>query len=130
MSELPKELEVPAVAAGLVAEIGREPLRTAESLRLEVLAYDRLIAETAESNPVVDVQTASALTTGCVALLDWLADHDQPLNHLLVQVACRYYVLEEDAEGDLDSSIGFDDDAEVFNAVCVYLGLDELVIPI
>jgi hypothetical protein len=40
----------------------------------------------------------------------------------------RYFVLNEDAEGDMDSLVGFDDDALVFNAVVEELGHADLVV--
>lgn len=125
---LPSDINFPRVAAPLVHEIAEEELRPVDSLRREVLEYRTTVARESETNAVVDTATAFALTEGCLALLDHLQNDSSTQTHLLIQLACRYFVLEEDAEGDLDSSIGFDDDAEVFDVVCRYLGRDDLVL--
>ncbi len=125
---LPADIAFPAVAAPLVREIAEEALRSVDSLRREVLEYRTTVARESETNAVVDTATAFALTEGCLALLDHLQHDSSTETHMLIQLACRYFVLEEDAEGDLDSSIGFDDDAEVFDVICRYLGRDDLVL--
>ena len=45
-----------------------------------------------------------------------------------VQAAAIYLIEDEDDQGDLTSCIGFDDDAEVFNAVCKFLDHPELAV--
>ena len=127
---IPKELMIPSVARPLVDEIASEPLRSVDDLREEVKTYMKVVTTAAISNPVVDTNTAAQLEVGCLALLDHLEGQPDGVCHLLVQVACRYFILEEDAEGDLDSAIGFDDDAEVYNAVCQYLGRPDLLVEI
>lgn len=42
--------------------------------------------------------------------------------------AIAYYFLKEDEESDLDSYIGFEDDAEVINSACQHLGFTDLLI--
>ena len=47
----------------------------------------------------------------------------------LVQLAIDYLILEDDAESDADSALGFDDDAQVFNAIARLLGRSNLCLP-
>ena len=59
--------------------------------------------------------------------LDELAD-DTPEEHWrLVQAAVRYFVSTEDADADLESLIGFDDDGDVIEAVALAVGLGHVL---
>ena len=42
----------------------------------------------------------------------------------------RYFLREDDGDADLDSVLGFDDDAEVMNAVVTHLGHGEWLIEV
>ena len=55
-------------------------------------------------------------------LLSSVKDDTPDAERLAIQAAVRYFVLEDDAESDLNSVIGLDDDAEVVNAVLRHLG--------
>ena len=79
------------------------------------------------NHPTADLDTALMLAKGCQALLGQVGA--APEERLLAQVAVRYVVLDEDADGDCDSPYGFDDDVEVFNAVALHLGLAHLALP-
>lgn len=46
----------------------------------------------------------------------------------LIRGAAEYFVLVDDADGDLDDPLGFDDDARILNTVLGRLGKDELKI--
>jgi hypothetical protein len=48
----------------------------------------------------------------------------------MVQAAVRYFLIEDDADGDLDSILGLDDDADVMNAVLRHLGYDDWQVPV
>lgn len=99
-------------------------------LRAEV---DRHLDETraaAARREFVDLALAVRVAAGLHALLDAL-DHDAPDGHRrAVYGAARYFVQMEDGEHDLESEIGFHDDAEVLNAVARLVGRVDLVIPL
>ena len=48
----------------------------------------------------------------------------------LIQLAAGYFVSDQDAEGDLDSPLGFEDDAELLNSVAIALGRPDLRVEI
>jgi len=76
------------------------------------------------------VNLAECIGTSCLVLLNTLGPDTPEESRRLIQVACRYFVETEDREGDLASVFGFDDDAEVLNAVAVKLGRPDLVVSI
>ena len=73
---------------------------------------------------------AEYIGRACFALLDSLGPDTPEESRRLTQLACRYFVETEDGEGDLGSVFGFDDDAEVLNAVVLKLDRPELVVSI
>lgn len=92
---------------------------------------DRHLEETraaARRREFVDLALAERVAAGLHALLAAL-DHDTPDAHRrAVYGAARYFVQMEDGEHDLESEIGFHDDAEVLNAVARFVGRADLVI--
>jgi hypothetical protein len=74
-----------------------------------------------------DLETAKRVTDLCRGLLKALPVEPDERQHHLTQIAVNYFVLEEDAEDDNDSLIGFDDDLQVAVAVAEALGLHELL---
>jgi len=108
----------------VVAELLDEPPWTTANLLRLLEGYERSLTRTA--GPATDLATAQALLSGCRALLEVVGDAPEPETARLTHVAVRYFVLEEDGDGDQDSPFGFDDDVEVFNAVVRRLGHDTL----
>jgi len=109
----------------VVEKLLLEPARSAATLRASLDTFDAELPKAAE-HPLVDEQTAMRLSIACRALLDRV---DTDPEHLrLAQVAVRYLVMDEDADSDTDSPFGFDDDVEVYNAVCGHLGHADLLI--
>ena len=107
-----------------------QPAEVPETVRHEESpeAYvERLQAE-AGTHEFLDLGLAEALGKACLRLLERL-DDAQTNGPGLIQAAVQYFVLEEDAEDDL-SVAGFDDDAEVFNAVVRHLGWPELAVEV
>jgi hypothetical protein len=102
--------ESPAAAASLGAEL--------DAFEAELLLLT--------DHPTADVSTATRLAQGCRALL--AAVGPDPARLRMAQIAVRYVVLDEDADGDVDSPYGFDDDVEVFNAVAASVGLGHLAL--
>lgn len=119
MPDLPKNLP-PETVEVYQAYLGR-PVLTRELLLAKVRAYIQTISSAAKETQGLDIGTASQLGS---ALMRLLRDcEDETLGH--VQAAVLYFMESDDAEPDLSSTSGFDDDAEVFNAVCEHLGHSE-----
>jgi hypothetical protein len=70
----------------------------------------------------VDAVLARELVSACTKLLGTANDSMPEHHRRAIQAAVRYFVIEEDADSDLASVLGLDDDAEVVNAVLQYLG--------
>jgi hypothetical protein len=96
-----------------------------DALRQEIEQYHAHVL--ADAGPMTDTQSATALRTATLSLLDQTST-SSAAQRMLAQVATRYFVLQDDGEDDLQSPYGFDDDVEVFNAVVRALGHPELEI--
>ena len=109
----------------VVERLLEEPAIPLHALVAELDAFDASLPDPVQ-HPMVDDRTAVRLSTACRALLARVATHPDQLP--LAQVAVRYLVLDEDGDSDTDSPFGFDDDVEVFNAVCGAIGWTDLLI--
>lgn len=117
--------------------LGPETQRIVEQLGQEERVPPRILADELESYALrlgsiahrefFDLETAKRVTELCRGLLKALPVDPGERQHHLTQIAVSYFVLEEDAEDDNDSLIGFDDDLQVAVAVIKALGLDELL---
>ncbi|HHO51862.1 MAG TPA: hypothetical protein ENK18_13525 [Deltaproteobacteria bacterium] len=103
----------------IVDELLCEPLEDLEALTSQVRSYRELVHSAAR--PMTDVDLADALSDATLELLERTAKAPRAVRRL-VQVAARYFVLQDDGDDDLTSPYGFDDDVEVFNAVVEALG--------
>ena len=74
-----------------------------------------------------DLDTAKQAATLCLKLLAALPAHPSQEQHRLTQLAINYFIVEEDAENDNESLIGFDDDLQVVVAVIEELGFNHLL---
>jgi uncharacterized membrane protein YkvA (DUF1232 family) len=93
----------------------------------ELAGYTNSLAEQARDTEFFDVQTAKLTATLCHKLLAAVPTELDKDQHLLVQLAISYFVLEEDAEDDNHSLIGFDDDLQVVVAAIEELGFHHLL---
>ena len=81
----------------------------------------------AQAGPRTDLDTASAIARSLVALLGdtaALSDADRSL----VRGAAEYFILADDASGDLDDVLGFDDDARILNSVLERIDRTDLLV--
>lgn len=124
MSELPSNLPTETVA--VYKSYLERSLLTRELLLAKVRSYIQTISEAANQRRGLDIGTAGELGTALMRLLREC--EDSGLRH--AQAAVFYFLDSEDAEPDLASATGFDDDAEVFNAVCEFLARPDLKIRI
>ena len=78
----------------------------------------------ANANGVADVDTAELIGTSLTGLLSSEIEFDAE-ERSLIRGAVEYYLLTDDADGDLDDALGFDDDARVVNSVLERIGRPE-----
>jgi hypothetical protein len=130
MPTIPDSLQagLSAETLWIVRPLLDEPLAPVEELRREVEEYTAHIREVAFDSEFIDGELGEAIGRCCLALLDGLGQPPQSTEHQLVQVACRYFALEEDTYADLGSLLGFDDDVEVLNVVLRILGREDLLV--
>ncbi|MEM9656513.1 MAG: hypothetical protein AAGA65_30840, partial [Actinomycetota bacterium] len=77
------------------------------------------IKNNAES--ATDVETAEMIAVSFQGLLSSDADFDAE-DRAQIRGAVEYFLLTDDAAGDMDDALGFDDDARVLNAVLRRIG--------
>jgi uncharacterized membrane protein YkvA (DUF1232 family) len=114
---------IPEAAKPLWTTLCAEELRPVHELFKEVRDYQQTIKQRSQWRDAdVDPTLANTLAEASLRLLGTLKDASPESTRRLVQAAVRYFVIEEDADSDLDSILGLDDDAEVLNAVLRKLG--------
>lgn len=76
------------------------------------------------AGPEADLETAAAIARSLCALLG--GDHEfNAQDRALIRGAVEYFLLADDAAGDLEDALGFDDDARVVNSVLGRVGHPE-----
>jgi hypothetical protein len=121
MSDLPEHLpwDTRVTYARLLTEL--RPTRR-DQLAARVGTYLSQLEAASGENEFLDLRIARALGSSLLELIAKCpAQHEAHL-----QAAVAYFVHADDAEHDLDSVVGFDDDLGVYNAVCDHVGLPEL----
>jgi hypothetical protein len=98
-------------------------------LRGRVAVHLDSLEEQSFSYEFLDLELARTLADGLTALIDHASGYDEE-ERSLVRAAVEYFVLSTDAENDVTSPIGLEDDVRVFNAVCRALGQATLEIPL
>ncbi len=132
MSEELKNLDgIPEASMELWTKLLKEAVRPVHELVKEVKSYQQAIAQRSSvRNANVDPTLGNALVDASMKLLTTLKDDTPSERRLAIQAAVRYFVIEDDADSDLDSILGLDDDAEVLNAVLKHLGHDDWVVEV
>jgi len=99
-----------------------EPLDVGEGLHDDITAYIERLRSLSTTHPV-NLTVAEDVAIRCRGLLDrgW-APGDPPW--VVVQAAVRYFLAEDDAQDDIGSMEGFDDDERVVAAVEEVLGTE------
>ncbi|MBW2454088.1 MAG: hypothetical protein JRI68_06245 [Deltaproteobacteria bacterium] len=120
---------VPDAAKDLWGKLIAEELRPVHELFKEVRDYQHALAKRSQwTDDDVDPALARDLAEASLRLLGTLSDDTPESTRRLIQAAVRYFIIEDDADGDLDSILGLDDDAEVVNAVLRHLGHDKWLV--
>lgn len=119
---------IPPEADGLFRQLMAEPPVPVIELVIQVSAHMDEIRRQAVGDETVDFALAEELAKRSVKLLERSAPDPSEANRQLIQAAVRYFVENDDAEDDLNSVVGFNDDAQVMNAVATYLGYPDLLV--
>lgn len=112
----------PPEAIALYRQYLKDDPLSAEKLTFQLDEYVEFVERVAKVNPIVD----SALAFRISEVLRELVGVCPPDKLKFVQSAIRYFIEDEDAEGDLVSPGGFDDDILVVNSVARHIGHPEL----
>lgn len=98
-----------------------------EVLRLKgrVEAHAGLLEEASRKNEFLDRSLAKRVAEVLATLIDNSADLDAD-GRALLRGAVEYFVLTTDADDDISSPIGIEDDARVVNVVCEVLGRTDI----
>jgi uncharacterized membrane protein YkvA (DUF1232 family) len=114
---------IPDAARPLWTQLVAEDLKPVHELFADVRTYQKALAQRSEwRDDDVDPALANGLAEATIKLLGTLGDETPERTRRMVQAAVRYFVIEHDADGDMDSILGLDDDADVVNAVLRALG--------
>lgn len=118
---------------GLAPEIERvfrplcAPLDAPEAAALQAAIAEHLhaVRQARQRNEFLDLAAAETIAAGLQSLLEAYPGCPPPQRALIVG-AVRYFARSDDAEGDLISVLGFDDDKTVFNYVAGAIGRPDL----
>ncbi len=118
---------LPRGATRLVRDLLAEDPIPTDQLRADLASHLGSLTAHSARHEFIDLETATLLNSVCHRLLDRLAAGDSEDHRRMVQAAVRYFLLDDDAESDLHSPIGFDDDAQVVRAVAAAVGAADLL---
>ena len=130
MSDANDVAGIPQAALGLWQRLMAEALIPVHELFGQVKDYQKSIHQRSSDDEGVDPALAENLIRASMRLLGTLNDATPEATRQVIQAAVRYFVIEDDADSDLDSILGLDDDAEVVNAVLRHLGHDDWVVDV
>lgn len=119
-------MDITSVLAAYVHDVTADGLRA--SVRL-VESHLEVVRAVAKDRDFVDVGLAEKISGVLHALVDD-ADSYTARERALLAGAMRYFTKADDENSDMTSPTGFDDDTEVLNAVCRYVGRAELCIEV
>ena len=98
-------------------------------LRRTISVHSSEVEKAALKNEFLDVTLSQGIAVAFERVLASWEELDSD-GRRTIGAAVAYYALNEDAEDDLDSVLGFEDDAQVFNACARYIGRADLLIEI
>lgn len=113
-----------------VSDFYNLPLASKRDLIALINDYADEIARVANRRGDLDINLADCVARCCLTLLNEQWDGEGDHRKRLIQLACYYYVENDDEDGDLQSVYGFDDDAELLNVILEHLDRADLVIQI
>lgn len=101
----------------------KRPALSQAELTQRIHAHLAAATERAQSSPLVDLHTATAIHAACAQLLDQWPQLTQEQRQW-TQAACLYFADPDEAQGepDFDSIVGFDDDLDALNLCLERIG--------
>ncbi|MGI9264538.1 MAG: hypothetical protein ACR2QU_06395 [Gammaproteobacteria bacterium] len=114
---------LPERVAAIVGRLFREAAVSAPELSRMVSDYLVSVEALARDVDYLDLGRANHIATICQRLIDTLKGPVEKEHERLVHVAVRYFVIDDDAESDTESLIGFDDDCLVAEVIAKELGV-------
>jgi len=108
---------LPVPVATIFKRLMREPRLSRQEMRRRVASYVVDLETLARAVDYIDVDLVQSIATRCFRLIDGLREQPAEDGRRLVQAAVLYFLVEDDAEGDTSSLIGFDDDRLVVDTV-------------
>jgi len=113
---------LPEAIAAIFKRLMREPRLSRQEMRRRVSSYLVDLETLAREVDYIDVELVQSIAYRCQRLIDGLHERSSEEHRRLVQAAVLYFLVDDDAEGDTSSLIGFDDDRLVVDAVWDELG--------
>jgi len=95
----------------------------AEALSGSIDPYLESVEASLSHNEFLDIELARRIAAACRLLLQRYPEMDGPYQSAVVG-AVRYFIDPDDADHDVDSVLGFEDDAQVVNYVISLTGAD------
>ena len=120
----------PEAARSLFVRLYGQPTVSRKVIAQRIDLQLEKIRKAAGDNVLIDLKVCERVAESLKALLEHGDAHTPREHKLLIQAAARYFLMEEDAQDDLSSFVGFDDDAGVVNAVARYLGRTDLIVEV
>jgi hypothetical protein len=105
--------------------LSNAPAASPQELGALIDGHERFLAVEARRNEFLDLLLARRLNEGFRALVRATAGASQE-DRSVVHAAVAYLIASDDADHDLTSPIGLEDDARVFNAVAAAVGHPDL----
>lgn len=122
MSESATDSNPPPEAVTLFRKYLKDPPQSLEKMFFELDEYLVLVEKVAERNRLVDDALAFRIAEAVREILRAAP----PEHYKYAQAAARYFIEDEDAEGDLVTPGGFTDDILVINSVARHIGRPDL----
>lgn len=113
-----------AVVRPLVEGLMDEPPQELDETTSQVEEYLQALERYRRFEPNLDIDTARRVADGCLRLIGQARASGESGAERLAQVASLYFILDDDAESDVRSPRGFDDDLEVVEEALAVLSAD------
>jgi len=118
---------LPASAATIFEGLLAENFIPARELRAQIPSYLAELEDATGTHEFLDIGLAKKVADQSLGLLDGIDIDTSEETRKLIQAAIRYFLLDDDADSDKESLIGFDDDARVVELVAREIGREDVL---
>ncbi len=118
---------LPQSTSDLLEGLLAEDLIPARELRAQIPTYIDELELSTRKHEFLDIGLAKKVAGQCLGLLDGIDIDTSEETRSLIQAAVRYFILDDDADSDKESLIGFDDDARVVELVAREIGREDVL---